>query len=76
VSRKSVNRAEQPLEMALRHISECEARLEQQKQLIARLKKQGRSTAQAEDVLKVFEETLLQLQNHLEIMRQLMTGDT
>jgi len=46
-------------------------RIARQKELIGRLKRNGRPTDQAEAVLKGFEGSLLQLRNHLEIMQVL-----
>lgn len=64
-------RAQNELPPAARYIAEGEMRIAQQKELIGRLKKNGRSTEQAEAVLKDFEGSLLQLRNHLEIMQVL-----
>jgi len=69
------HRKENDLRLGLRFIEEGEIRVLQQRQLIARLKKKGQSTDQAEAALKGFERSLLQLRNHLEIMQELMKPD-
>ena len=66
------HRTENDHQLALRYIGEGELRIARQRELIARLKKNGRFTDQAEAVLKGFEGSLLQLRNHLEIMQVLM----
>jgi hypothetical protein len=65
-------RTENDLQLALRYIEEGELRSSRQRELIGRLKKFGRSTDQAEAVLKGFEGSLLQLRNHLDVMQELM----
>ena len=65
-------RAQNELPPAARYIAEGEMRIAQQKELIGRLKKNGRPTDQAEAVLKGFEGSLLQLRNHLQVMQELM----
>jgi hypothetical protein len=59
----------------MRFIAEGEKRLVRQRQLIARLKKQGRPTSQAESVLVAFELMVFKLRNHLEVMKTLMRVD-
>jgi hypothetical protein len=54
-------RTESELPSAARYIAEGEMRIARQKELIARLKKNGRPTDRAEAVLKGFEGLLLQL---------------
>jgi hypothetical protein len=49
-----------------------EARIERQKQLVAELKANGRRTNSAEAALKKFEETLVLLRNHAELMQELV----
>jgi hypothetical protein len=60
------------LKLSLHFIANADMRVLHQKQLVARLKRKGEPTEQAEAALKGFERTLLQLQHHLEIMRELM----
>jgi hypothetical protein len=57
--------------LALDFVSGSAARVAQQKQLIARLQRRGKSTKQAEEVLREFETTLLALKNHLELLQEL-----
>jgi hypothetical protein len=59
-------------ELALGFVKASETRVLQQKQLIARMKRNGRSTKQAEEVLRDFEAALLTIRNHLEVMQELM----
>ena len=67
-----VRRRQDHNNFALAFVRKSAARVEQQKQLIARLKKERQPTNQAEADLKQFETTLLTLQNHLEVMEELM----
>ena len=43
--------AETPLQMAARHVAEQEARVREQEELIARLRREGHPTDQAEGML-------------------------
>jgi hypothetical protein len=65
-------RLENDLSLSLRFIADWEGRVLRQKQLISRLEEQQKPTGPAELVLKGFERTLQQLQNHSEIMQKLM----
>lgn len=56
-------------------IAESENRISRQKQLIENLKRKRKPTETAEAVLKQFEASLLQLRNHMEVMRELMKPD-
>jgi hypothetical protein len=53
-------------------LADAEQRVKQQKQTIARLKRKGQPTAEAEEVLLGFERSLLQLRNHWDVMQELM----
>jgi hypothetical protein len=68
-------RRQNELYLGMRFITEGEMRLVRQRQLIARLKKQGRPTSQAESVLVTFELMVFKLRNHLEVMKTLMRAD-
>ena len=59
-------------QLALGFVKDSEARVLQQKQLIARLKHEHESTEYAEAVLSEFEANLQSLRNHLELMQELM----
>jgi truncated hemoglobin YjbI len=63
------------LDLSRQFIADWEGRIRQQQQLISRLEKKGVSTEKAQLVLKRFESTLLELQNHSEIMQVLMKPD-
>jgi hypothetical protein len=64
-----------PLAMSLQFIADCEMRVAQQKRLIARLKRKGQPTARAWTVLKRYEGSLIQLQNHAALTQDLMKPD-
>jgi hypothetical protein len=68
---KRYYRASDKLTLAARYVAEGELRISRQKELIARLNKNGRPTDRAETVLRGYEGSLLQLLNHLEIMQEL-----
>jgi hypothetical protein len=68
-------RGENDFNLSLRYITEAEARVSRQEQLIAQLKKNGKPTDQAEGALREYEGSLLQLRNHLVIMQVLMNTD-
>jgi hypothetical protein len=59
----------------LRFIADAEQRIKQQKQMIAQLRRKGQSTAHAEAVLLSYEQSLLQLRNHWDVMQELMKPD-
>ena len=59
-------------QLALSFVKDSEARVLQQKQLIARLKHKRQSTEYAEAMLNEFEANLRSLRNHLELMQELM----
>jgi hypothetical protein len=59
-------------DLGLYFIAEVEQRIKKQKQIIARLKRKGQPTAEAEAVLLGFERSLLQLRNHWDVMQELM----
>ena len=63
------------LQSGLRFISDAEQRIQQQKQIIAQLKRKGQSTSQAEALLLAYERSLLQLRNHWDVMQELMKPD-
>jgi hypothetical protein len=56
----------------LKFIDDCEERISQQQQLIAGLKQQGLPTVRAEADLKRHQASLRQLENHAEVMRDLL----
>jgi hypothetical protein len=60
------------LTLSIQFIADWKERVLLQKQLISRLEEKRKPTGQAELVLKAFERTLQQLQNHSEIMQKLM----
>lgn len=64
-----------PRPMFPKFIQDCEERIAQQQQLIAGLKQQGRSTIGAETDLRRHEASLRQLENHAEVMRDLLQPD-
>ena len=64
-----------PLAMSLQFIAEYESRVAQQKRLIARLKRRGQPTSRAWTVLKRYEGSLIQLQNHAALTQELMKSD-
>ena len=53
-----MNSPEPHLQMAQRHIAECEALVEQQKALLGELAQHGLDTARAEGLLAFFEDKL------------------
>jgi hypothetical protein len=55
----------------LRFVTAAAGRVLNQKELIRRLQQQGRSTVEAEAVLKKLEASLLQIENHAGIMHDL-----
>jgi hypothetical protein len=63
------------LDLSAAFLADAEQRVRQQKETIARLKKQGRPTRQAERTLLQLERSVLHLQNHLEIVQHLLKPD-
>jgi hypothetical protein len=68
------NRIANDIRRAFRHVAEAEVRVACQEELIARLKRRHRPSEQAEGALHTMKNSLLQLRNHLELMRELMKG--
>lgn len=61
--------------LSQRFIADCEKRISRQKQLIAWLNNKGKPSKHAEQALREFERTLLQLQNHSVLMQNLVSPD-
>jgi hypothetical protein len=59
---------------SLQFIADRKQRIAQQKQLIAELRRKGRSTVEAEAELRNELRTLAMLHNHLELIAELMTN--
>jgi hypothetical protein len=70
---KHRSKLNQPASLQL--LAKWEARIEEQKQLIAQLKAKGRPSVSAEVYLEKYKRTLLQLRNHAEIMQELVTSE-
>ena len=66
--------AETALQMAARHLAEQEARVSEQEQLIARLRREGQATDQAEGVLAEMYNMLDAIRDHLERLQQRREG--
>ena len=66
--------AETALQMAARHVAEQEARVREQEELIARLRRQGHPTDQAEGMLAEMINMLDAIRDHLERLRQTREG--
>jgi hypothetical protein len=66
------NRTDNEIRMAFRHVAEAEVRIASQEELIVRLKRNNRPIEQAEALLQTMKSSLLQLRNHLDLMRELM----
>ena len=66
--------AETALQMAARHLAEQEARVSEQEQLIARLRREGQATDQAEGVLAEMCNMLDAIRDHLERLQQRQEG--
>ena len=60
--------------MAARHLAEQEARVSEQEQLIARLRREGQATDQAEGVLAEMYNMLDAIRDHLERLQQRREG--
>ena len=69
------HRSENHLALAQRFIAQGEARVRDQKKLIAQLKEAGCPTNEAEALLREYEQTLNQLRNHCDVMDGLMKRD-
>ncbi len=59
------------LEVATRHVVEGRARVDHQRELIARLRRDGRTTDHAERFLALLETTLRQMMRHAAIMAEI-----
>lgn len=66
-------RSDEPI--SLRFVADWEQRVAKQKDLVDELKRNGRSTAQAQAALNQQLETLAKLRNHADIMQTLMSPD-
>jgi len=66
--RALMSKPESHLEMAARHIAEQQDRIARQKRLLAKLRRDGHPTEQAEDLLRDMERLLLQMQRELEML--------
>ena len=66
--------AETALQVAARHLAEQEARVSEQEQLIARLRREGQATDQAEGVLAEMYNMLDAIRDHLERLQQRQEG--
>ena len=62
--------AETALQMAARHVAQQEARAREQEELIARLRRAGHPTDQAEGILVEMRNLLDDMRDHLERLRQ------
>ena len=58
--------AETPLQMAARHVAEQEAPVREQEELIARLRREGHPTDQAEGMLAEMRNMLDAIRDHLQ----------
>jgi truncated hemoglobin YjbI len=61
------------LELAIRHVTEGEARVARQRELIARLKRLGHPTDQSEKLLELLENALQQMIWHKEFIKAWLT---
>jgi hypothetical protein len=66
--------AETALQMAARHLAEQEARVREQEELVARLRREGHPTDQAEGVLAEMSNMLDAIRDHLERLQQRREG--
>ena len=66
--------AETALQAAARHVAEQEARLREQQELIARLRREGYPTDQAEGMLAEMCNMLDGIRDHLELLQQMEEG--
>jgi hypothetical protein len=66
--------AETALQMGARHVAEQEARVSEQEQFIARLRREGQATDQAEGVLAEMYNMLDAIRDHLERLQQRREG--
>jgi hypothetical protein len=63
-----VNYTQADLELAVRHVTDCERRVEEQRKRIARLKAEGQPTALAQDLLGALLKSRELLKAHLATM--------
>ena len=66
--------AETALQMGARHVAEQEARVSEQEQLIARLRREGQATDHAEGVLAEMCNMLVAIRDHLERLQPRREG--
>jgi hypothetical protein len=66
--------AETALQMAARHVAQQEARVREQEELIARLRREGHPTDQAEGVLVEMRNLLDDMRDHLYRLQQKREG--
>jgi hypothetical protein len=66
--------AETALQMAARHVAEQEVRVREQEELIARLRREGQATYQAEGMLAEMCNMLVAIRDHLERLQQRREG--
>ena len=67
-----MGRAETPIEMASRHVMEGDIRCGRQMDLIARMRRSGLDTTDAESLLRVFEEYLALSHAHVRRLTELV----
>jgi hypothetical protein len=53
---------------ALARVADGELRVKRQRELIKKIKREGRSTARAEDLLANFERSLMQMRNYVDLL--------
>jgi hypothetical protein len=58
--------------LLLRYVAACEEQVSLQRELITDLKEKGQSTKRAEAALMEYQDLLLQLRNHAQIMQEIM----
>jgi hypothetical protein len=66
--------AETALQMAARHLAEQEARVREQEELVARLRREGHPTDQAEGMLAEMFDMLEAIRDHLERLQHRREG--
>lgn len=66
------HRREHDYQLSERFVDEAAQRIARQRARVAELKRKGRSAQEAEAVLRRFERSLLEVENHRSLMQDLM----
>jgi hypothetical protein len=69
------NKLDNDWHRAVHLVAAGEVRVKTQRELVKKLKRQGRSTASAESLLVKFERTQLQMRNYLQLLELLRLKD-